>query len=68
MIRQLFKVPPYAPPSLEDYGLSPEESRQAKEVEELPFVLNYIEKNNLEAVARRAAAAAGGEDKKGRSI
>lgn len=35
-------------PSLEDFALSNEESRIAKEVEELPDVLRYIEDNNLQ--------------------
>jgi hypothetical protein len=43
--------------SLEDYGLSSLESVQAKEVEELPAVLRYIEENGLEAAAARAVEA-----------
>lgn len=35
-------------PSLEDFALSNEESRIAKEVEELPDVLRYIDDNNLQ--------------------
>lgn len=35
-------------PSLEDFALSPEESRIAKEIDELPEVLKYIEEHNLE--------------------
>jgi len=35
-------------PSLEDFALSEKESRIAKEVEELPDVLRYIEDNNLQ--------------------
>lgn len=38
--------------SLEDYGLSSHESVQAKETEELPEVLRYIEDNGLEAAAK----------------
>lgn len=34
-------------PSLEDYALSPDESVVAKEVEELPDVLRYIQERNL---------------------
>lgn len=36
-------------PSLEDFALSKEESRAAKEVEELPAVLHYIEEHNLQS-------------------
>lgn len=35
-------------PSLEDYALSPDESVVAKEVEELPDVLRYIQERNLQ--------------------
>jgi hypothetical protein len=35
---------------LEDYALSAEESRVAKECEELPAVLKYIEAHKLETV------------------
>lgn len=35
-------------PSLEDYALSSEESVPAKETEELPVVLRYIEQHNLQ--------------------
>lgn len=35
-------------PSLEDFALSNEESRIAKEVEELPDVLRYLEKSHLQ--------------------
>lgn len=41
-------------PSLEDYALSHEESGVAREVEELPVVLSYIEQNGLEETARSA--------------
>ncbi|MBI5861869.1 MAG: hypothetical protein HZB64_06800 [Rhodocyclales bacterium] len=36
-------------PSLEDFALSKEESGIAKEVEELPAVLDYIEEHNLQS-------------------
>lgn len=35
-------------PSLEDFALSPDESVIAKEIDELPEVLKYIEEHNLE--------------------
>lgn len=38
-------------PSLEDFALSSQESIQAKETEELPKVLDYINSNNLERLA-----------------
>lgn len=44
--------------SLEDFALSPEESRQSKETEELPQVIEYVNHHNLEKVARRALGAA----------
>lgn len=37
-------------PSLEDFALSSDESRTAKEVDELPDVLRYIEEHNLESL------------------
>lgn len=37
-------------PSLEDFALSSNESRIAKEVDELPNVLRYIEEHNLESL------------------
>lgn len=37
-------------PSLEDYALSQNESKVAKECEELPEVLDYIQNKNLQAV------------------
>lgn len=43
-------------PSLEDYACSAEESRAAKETEELPAVLSYIEQSGLERHAREAKA------------
>ena len=43
-------------PSLEDYACSAEEIRAAKETEELPTVLNYIEQSGLERHAREAKA------------
>lgn len=36
--------------SLEDYALTPEESRQSKETEELPIVLDYIEAYKLNEI------------------
>lgn len=42
-------------PSLDDYAYAPEEHACAKECDELPWVLQYIENLNLEAVARSAA-------------
>ena len=39
-------------PSLEDFGLSREESRIAKEVEELPEVLEFIKFHDLEPLAK----------------
>jgi hypothetical protein len=46
---------PITSPSLEDYGLAPEESVQSKESEELPHVLNYIERCGLAEAARQVA-------------
>jgi hypothetical protein len=41
-------------PSLEDYALPSHESAQAKEISELPAVLDYIDSHNLEDAARLA--------------
>ena len=43
---------PLTTPSLEDYALSPDESRVANESEEFPAILEYIRRRNLEALAR----------------
>lgn len=50
------KGSPLTEPSLEDFALSPEESRQSKESEELPGVLEYIAKNNLDKIGAKIAA------------
>ena len=42
---------PVTNPSLEDFVLSPSESMQSKESEELPYVFDYIAAHNLEKVA-----------------
>ena len=39
--------------SLEDFGLSPNESKCSKEPAELPTVLEYIENNGLDKIAQR---------------
>ncbi len=45
--RDLLKGPLLTTPSLEDFALSPEESVQSKEAEELPAVMEYISKHGL---------------------
>jgi hypothetical protein len=42
--------------SLEDFALGPDESARSKEPEELPTVLEYIENNDLENIARKLQA------------
>jgi hypothetical protein len=41
-------------PSLEDYACSKSEHAQAKETEELPFVMEYIKNHELKNTVRRA--------------
>lgn len=43
-------------PSLEDFALSSDESRVAKEVDELPEVLRYLEEHNLESLITEKSA------------
>ena len=45
--KRLMRNSPVTDPSLEDYAPTAEESRVAKETEELPFVLEYIENHRL---------------------
>jgi hypothetical protein len=45
--KRFMRGSPLTDPSLEDYALTAEESKVAKETEELPFVLEYIESQNL---------------------
>lgn len=47
--RQYLDGPLLTTPSLEDFALSKEESGIAKEVEELPAVLDYIEEHDLQS-------------------
>ncbi|HXJ57765.1 MAG TPA: hypothetical protein VNU68_13995 [Verrucomicrobiae bacterium] len=49
--QQCLRGSPLTNPSLEDYALSAEESTVAKECEELPAVLKYINVHALEALA-----------------
>jgi hypothetical protein len=42
--------------SLEDFALSPEESVQSKEAEELSQVIEYVKYHELENVAQRTLA------------
>jgi hypothetical protein len=48
--RAFIEGTPLTNPSLEDYALSPRESRHAKECEELPAVLDYIKHHDLQSV------------------
>jgi hypothetical protein len=45
--REFIRGSPLTNPSLEDYACSMQEHRQAKECDELPDVLEYIEEHNL---------------------
>jgi hypothetical protein len=45
--RDLLAGSPLTSPSLEDFALSPEESAQSKEAEEIPVVMEYINKHGL---------------------
>jgi hypothetical protein len=56
--QSLMRGSPITDPSLEDYALSMSESKVAKEVEELPRVLNYIEHHSLEQQPKETNAEA----------